>query len=165
MNWWDIVGGILGSLGGATAIVTAFAHFLGKIWADKIATATKAKFDQELEALKAKSNATLEEFKRRSDAELKDRENFHGITSELYQDFFKNRVNTYLKLLAVKNEYLAFMHEDFITQEVAGWSEAYYNSYISFRKIIVENQLYISNDLEKKFIKLRLLSRQGYIDG
>lgn len=155
MNW-DIVGAVLGSFGGATVIVTALAHFFGKIWADRIATATKAKFEQELEVLKIKSNITLEEFKRRSDAELKDRDNYYGITSEIYQDFFKNRIKTYLKLLEIKNQYISYLYEDFFTEQDGYWGSMYYDLYRSFRNIIIEDQLYISNDLEKKFVELQI---------
>ena len=156
MSLWDVVGSVLASIGGATLIVGGFAHFLGKVWTDRIAKQTLAKYDQELESTKARNAFALEEFKRKSDAELKDREQFSGISSQVYQDFFKNRVSTYLKLLEIKNEYISEMHEDAVTEETERWGDAYYSSYIKLRKILIENQLYISTELEKVFHDLRL---------
>ena len=92
MNW-EIVGTIMASLGGASVIVAAFAHFLGKIWADRIAKQTTAKYNKEIEAIKAKNTMAIEDFKRKSEVELKEREQFSGISKEVYQDFFKNRVS------------------------------------------------------------------------
>jgi hypothetical protein len=154
--FWEVVGSILASLGGATVIVGAFAQFLGKTWADRIARQTMAKYEQELEAVKAKNIFALEEFKQKSNAELKDRDQFGGISAQVYQDFFKNRVSTYIKLLEEKNKYISAMHEDAVTDETEKWGDAYYSSYNKFRKIIIENQLYISTDLEMTFHTLRI---------
>jgi hypothetical protein len=152
----EIVGTILTSLGGASLIISLFAHFLGKIWADRIAKQTVAKINQDLEVLKSKNTLALEEFKKRSESELKDREQFSGISLEVYQDFFKNRVEIYLKLLQIKNKYISDMHEDFVTVETEGWGEAYYLIYNQLRTLLIENQLYISNDLESSFHELRM---------
>lgn len=156
MPFWEVVGSILASLGGATVIVGAFAQFLGKTWADRIARQTMAKYEQELEAAKAKNIFALEEFKQKSNAELKDRDQFGGISAQVYQDFFKNRVSTYIKLLEEKNKYISAMHEDAVTDETERWGDSYYSSYNKFRKIIIENQLYISTDLEMAFHTLRI---------
>lgn len=154
--FWEVVGSVLASLGGATVIVGAFAQFLGKTWADRIARQTMAKYEQELEATKAKNVYALEEFKQKSNAELKDREQFGGISAQVYQDFLKHRVSTYIKLLEAKNKYISAMHEDAVTEETERWGEAYYSSYSEFRKIIIENQLYISTGLEESFHALRI---------
>jgi len=159
MNW-DIVGTVMASLGGASVIVAAFAHFLGKVWADRIAKQTTAKYNQEIEIIKSKNSIALEEFKRKSEAELKDREQFSGISKEVYQDFFKNRVSTYLKLLELKNSYISDMHEDFVTEETERWGDAYYSSYVSLRKLMIERQLYLSNELERAFSELRMKASQ-----
>ena len=155
MNW-EIVGTIMASLGGASVIVAAFAHFLGKVWADRIAQQTSAKYKQAFEILESKNTMALEDFKSKSEAELRDREQFSGISKEVYQGFFKNRVSTYLKLLELKNKYITNMHEDFVTEETERWGDAYYYSYVSLRKLMIENQLYISNELEKAFSELRM---------
>ncbi len=71
---------------------------------------TIAKFDQELEIIKAKNSLLVEEFKRRSDANLKDLEQFGTISSKNYQNFFENRISTYLKLLKFKmNTFYKYM--------------------------------------------------------
>lgn len=155
MNY-EIVGTILGSLGGASVIIAAFAHFLGKIWADRIAKQTAAKINQDLEILKSKNTHALEEFKKRSESELKDREQFSGISLAVYQDFFKNRVQTYLKLLKIRNEYISSWHEDFVTEEAERWGDVYHSTYIDLKKLLIEDQLYISNDLESSFHELRM---------
>lgn len=152
----EVVGTVLASFGGASVIVGAFAHFLGKVWADRIAKQTAAKFNQDLENLKSKNTYILEEFKKRSESELKDREYFSGISQEVYQDFFKNRAKVYLELLKIKNKYISDMHEDFVTDETESWGHAYHATYVNLRKLIIENQLYISNDLESSFHKFRM---------
>lgn len=152
----EIVASVIGSLGGAVIIVAALVRWLGQVWADRIAKKTVAKFEQELEVTKTQNTLALEEFRRRSEADLKDREQFGGISSKVYQDFFENRISTYLSLLEVKNDYISKIHEDAVTDETEGWGDAYYASYIKLRKVMVERQLYVSNELEKAFHELRL---------
>ena len=152
----EVIGTVLASFGGASVIVVAFAHFLGKVWPDRIAKQTAAKFNQDLENLKSKNTYILEDFKKRAESNLKDREYFSGISLEVYQDFFKNRANIYLELLKVKNRYISDMHEDFLTEETERWGHAYNATYVNLRKLIIENQLYISNDLESSFHKFRM---------
>jgi recombinational DNA repair ATPase RecF len=86
---------------------------------------------------------------------LKERESFAGISQEFYQDFFKKRVNTYQKLLNQKNQYITKMEEEFLTDELENWGIVYHSAYTSIRKLIIENQLYISNELDKLFNELR----------
>ena len=38
----EVVVSVLASLGGAALVIGAFAHFLGRIWTDRIAKSTKA---------------------------------------------------------------------------------------------------------------------------
>ena len=49
----EIVGGVIVSLGGGAAIVFAFSNWLGKLWADRLMSAEKAKHDRELESFRA----------------------------------------------------------------------------------------------------------------
>lgn len=156
----DIVGTLLASLGGASIIVAAFAHFLGKIWTDRIAKTTSAKFNSELEVLKSKNTLALEEFKTTSSLVLKEKENFAGISQEFYQTFFKERVETYLKLLDIKNQYITNMEEEFTTEINDDWGQVYHSSYTSLRKLMIEKQLYISNDLEELFSEFRIVASQ-----
>lgn len=153
---WDLVGSVLASFGGAAIIVGAFAHFLGKVWAERIATQTLKKYEQEFELSKQRSAMALEEFKTRAEAEIKDREQFGGISKDVYQDFFKNRVETYVKLMQLKNRYISEMDEDAAVDETERWGDIYYRNYIELRKVLVGSQLFISNDLEKKFYALRM---------
>jgi hypothetical protein len=151
----EIVASVLASLGGASFIVGVFAHYLGKIWTDRIAKSTSARFTNELEILKSNNVHALEEFKSKSLLALKERESFAGISQEFYQDFFKKRVNTYQKLLNQKNQYITKMEEEFLTDELENWGIVYHSAYTSIRKLIIENQLYISNELDKLFNELR----------
>ncbi|EGR0068477.1 MULTISPECIES: hypothetical protein [Vibrionaceae] len=154
--YWELIGSVLASLGGASVVIAGFAHFLGKIWLDRISKQTAAKYDAELLTLKSKSEFALSSFKTRADAELKSREEFNGISLEVYQGFFQNRVSTYLELLKIKNAYTTKMNEDFVTEETEDWGNAYYSIYSSLRKLVIENQLYISNELEQRFSFLRM---------
>lgn len=152
----EITTSILTSLGGATIIVGAFAHFLGQVWTDRIAKQTLAKYEQELAGLKSKHELALEGFKLKANTELKELEHFGGISNDVYQDFFKNRVATYIKLLEIKNAYISVMSENFITDQTETWGEAYHSIYVKFRKVITEQQLYISTELDKIFHELRM---------
>lgn len=151
----EIVTTLLTSLGGATVIVGALAHFLGKVWADRIANQALAKYDRELEVVKSSNKLILENFINKAEIELKEREQFSGISKEVYEEFFKKRVVTYEYLLSWKNKYISSMSEDFHIEESEQWGEAYYDLYISLRKLIIENQLYASNELTCRFDKLR----------
>lgn len=150
-----VVGPLLASLGGASLIIAAFAHFLGKIWTDRIAKSASAKFNSELEILKSNNALALEEFKTKSVLSLKEQESFTGISQEFYQDFFKERVETYLELLEIKNKHIENMEEEFLTEIYEGWGVVYHSTYTDLRKLMIEKQLYISNDLETAFSKLR----------
>lgn len=152
----EVVATLLASLGGASAIIAAFTHFFGKIWADKIAQQTTARFNQELEIVKSQNTLALEDFKRRAEFEIKDREQFNGISLEFYQGFLKNRVETYLKLLKIKSNYIKRMHEDFFTELTEEWASVYSDTFDELKSTILENQLYISNDLDIKFNYLRM---------
>jgi len=151
----DVVSTVLTSLGGATVIIGGFAHLLGKIWTDRIAKETSAKFTSELEVLKSKNTILLEEFKSNSAISLKENEQFALISQEFYQDFFNKRVRIYQKLLNIKNEYVTDMEEEFITEQLESWGNVYHSSYIKLRSLIIKNQLYISNDLDALFTKFR----------
>lgn len=156
----EVVSAVLGSLGGAALIVAAFANFLGKVWTERITAQVHAKHEQELEGVKAKHTLALEQFSRRAEAELKDAEIFSGISQEVYQGLFKKRIATYTKLMELKNKYVEDMHEDFLTEETERWGDVYVSSYKALRKVIVENQLYISTDLDKFFQDLRMKAAQ-----
>lgn len=156
LSLWSVVRSVLESIGGIALVVGALAYFLGAVWADRIAKQTVARYDQDIEAIKARNTLALEEFKRRSDIELRDREQFVQISSLVYQEFFKNRLATYIKLLEIKNEYISGMHEDAVTEETERWADVYYSSYMKFRKILIEKQIYISSQLEQVFYDLRL---------
>jgi hypothetical protein len=151
----ELVAPILASLGGASVIIAAFAHFLGKIWTARISETTSARFNAELEALKSNNTIALEEFKTKSSLALKERENFAGISKNFYQEFFKKRVETYQSLLKLKNNYIAGMEEEFLTEELESWGSVYHSTYKSLRKLMIENQLYISNELDKLFVDFR----------
>jgi|GEM_PF-2581438 len=157
---WEIVGTIMASLGGASIIIAALTNFLGKVWADRIAKQTTAKFTQELEALRSKNTLVLEDLKRKSNSILQEREQFGGISSEVYQNFFQKRVETYILLLKIKNKHCSDTHENFLIDEEDIFGDAYYSTYSSFRKLIIENQLYISNELEKSFSVLQMKAAQ-----
>jgi len=156
----EIVAPILASLGGASLIVAAFAHFLGKIWIDRITKSTSARFNSELETLKSGNKLALEEFQAISSLALKDRENFAGISEEFYQEFFKKRVETYQCLLNIKNEYISGMEEEFQTELHEDWGNIYHSKYTAIRKLIIKKQLYISNDLDKLFSELRVAASE-----
>lgn len=152
----EILKAILTTLGGASVIVFGFAHFLGKAWIDRIAKQTMAKYDKELAILKSQHELVFQEFKQKAEFELKDLEHFGGISKDVYQEFFKSRISTYIKLLEIKNAYISDMREEFITEETESWGTAYHSIYVRFKKVITEQQLYISNELDKVFHELRM---------
>ena len=160
----EVISTLLGALGGASILVWGFAHFLGKIWTDRLAKQAAAKYEQEFERLRSTNEMALEEFRRDAESELKDREYFSGISSEVYQEFFKKRVETYLLLLKLKSDYISKMNEDVVVSETERWASAYYISYMSFRTVMIENQLYVSNELEEVFSELRLAAAEYIID-
>ncbi|MCX6980461.1 MAG: hypothetical protein NTV08_06875 [Verrucomicrobia bacterium] len=49
----EAVVGVIVSIGGGAAIVFAFSNWLGKLWADRLMSAEKAKHDRELESFRA----------------------------------------------------------------------------------------------------------------
>lgn len=151
----ELIKELLAYFGGASIIVFAFTNKLGEIWANRIAQQTIAKYDQQLQTLKSEQQLLLEKFKINSQFALNDSEFFNGISKEIYENFFKERIKSYLRLLELKNKYITDMNEDFVTDEHERWGDVYYYAYEAFRKVLIENQLYISNELESSFNMLR----------
>jgi hypothetical protein len=173
----EVVNTIMVSFGGAAVIMAVLAKFLGKVWTDRLAKETsakinteseylKAKFNHDLELLKSKSTQTVESLKARNTEALEKtkheldlikgiQEQFSGISLEFYQKFFDKRISVYLKILKIKNKYIEEMEEEFSTEIHEGWGFVYYTNYISLRKLMIKEQLYISNELEENFNKLR----------
>ena len=48
----EIIGVVLGSFGGAAAIIFWLSSWLGKVWANRILEQDKPKYEKELEAIK-----------------------------------------------------------------------------------------------------------------
>ncbi|WP_412513653.1 hypothetical protein [Shewanella indica] len=149
------VSALLLSLGGSAAVLLAFAKVLEKILIDQVSKRTAASLNQELEILKSKHTTALEEFKAKSNASIKERESFNTISIDTYQDFFKKRISTYQSLLDWENEYTKDMLEDFLAEHTDSFGDRYFYAYKGLREILIKNQMYISNDLDQKFQKLR----------
>lgn len=151
----EVVSTFLTSLGGATVIVSGFAHFLGKIWTARIAEATKYKFESELEQVRSQNELALKDFEQQSHLLIKEKEQFSAISKDFYQSFLKQRVDTYRSLMHLKNEYIENMEEDFTTEVSEDWGNVFESTYKKLRKLIIERQLYVSNDLDSLFSDFR----------
>jgi len=154
-------------LGGAAAVVGAFAAFLGSIWAHRIKQATvtaaqkdvaaiTAKAQQDLASLSAEHTRVLEAFKAKAAMALKEREAFAGLSAEFYQQFLSQRVAVYRELLRIGNDYRKRMEENFLRQEFEDWHEEYVSIYREMLDTVAENQLYVSNEAEASFQRLRV---------
>lgn len=154
--YWEVAGSILASLGGASLLIAGLSHFLGTVWADRIAKQTMFKYERDIQSLKNEHQLAIEEFQRKAAIELASHNQFSGISLTTYQDFFRNRIETYTSLLKVKDEHISVMHEDLVTEQTERWADAYYASYVRFREIITKKQLYVSTDLERIFHDFRL---------
>lgn len=146
---------ILGSLGGAAAILYAFSHFLGKVWAERIAKQTVHGFEKELEALRSANLIALEQSRSIGQQLLEERESFNNISQKTYQDFFEMRISTYKKLLAERHKYIIEYDEDFVVDEVERWGDGYVSHYNSIKEIVGASQLYLSAKLEEAFEALQ----------
>ncbi|MCX2758889.1 hypothetical protein OQJ65_22435 [Vibrio sp. Sgm 22] len=149
------VSSILVSLGGSAAILLAFGKLFEKLLIDQVSKRTAANLNQDLAILKSKHTNSLEEFKAKTATVLKERESFGAISTELYQIFFKKRIETYQLLLNWDNEYTKDMLEDFSLALTDAYGDKYFKAYSDLREIIVKNKLYISNDLDIAFQKFR----------
>ena len=54
---------VLGSLGGASAIIFGFSSWLGKVWANRLMTKEKAEYAQDLESLRTRLTQETESYK------------------------------------------------------------------------------------------------------
>lgn len=154
-------------LGGASVVVGAFAAFLGNIWAHRIkqATVTAAQIDiasvtakaqQDLASLSAEHTRVLESFKARAAVALKEREAFAGFSADFYQQFLSQRVTVYRQLLRIGNDYRKRMDENFLRGEFEDWHEEYVSIYREMLETVADNQLYVSNEAEASFQRLRV---------
>ena len=138
---WDVVGSVMASIGGAAVIVGAFAHFLGTIWTERISRLSAARLDQEMEALRHKYELLI-----------KDRDDFSSMTAQVYQKYFQKRIQTYVRLLSIKNKYVSGMKEDFLTKELEKVGDVYFETYQSIRGEIITNQIYVASSSEDTYI-------------
>jgi hypothetical protein len=152
----EVASAILSSLGGAAIIVGGLAHFLGRVWSDRLAQQTQAKYAKELETLKTDSERFLAQAQLVHESFLAERNAFGKISQSAYQKFFDRRISTYELLVKWKSDYIKNLHEDFLTEELDRGADVYYSCYRSLRKLIIENQLYVSNELAKKFEQFRI---------
>ncbi len=84
-----------------------------------------------------------------------DSNSYTEITNPFYRSFFEKRIETYQILLQMKNRYIKQIEEAFSVDMHDVWGEIYYSTYQSLREVCIENQLYISNDLDQVFERLR----------
>lgn|SRR3989338_461462 len=66
MSWSDIfkvIGSVIFSIGGASALIFFFSSWLGKVWANRILADDKAKYQREIEVLKNNFNKQLVYYK------------------------------------------------------------------------------------------------------
>lgn len=154
-------------LGGAAAVVGVLAAFLGNLWAHRIKHATvaaaqkdlaavTAKTQQDLASMSAEHTRELEAFKAKAAVALKERDAFAGFSAEFYQQFLSQRVTVYRELLRIGNDYRKRMDESFLRQEFEDWHEEYVSIYQEMLKMVTENQLYVSNEAEASFHRLRV---------
>jgi hypothetical protein len=153
--YYEIIASVLASLGGASIIVATFANFLGKIWTKRIEQSQEFKFKTQIEEIKSKNDQDLESLKSRYNSAIKESELYSTISQEFYQAFFKERIDVYLKLLEIRNKYITDIQENIITEIQENWGAIYSRTYSSLRKLIIEKQLYISNELEDVFHQFR----------
>jgi hypothetical protein len=146
---------VLTKIGGATVVIGGLAALLGKLWLDRQAKTLTAKFDADMEQLKSSNVKALEDFRASAAFALKEREFFSELSSDFYKGFFAKRVEVYQELLRLANDYIVQMDEDFLAEELEAHGERHVRSYKVFRACILENQIYVSNGLEKAFRELR----------
>ena len=145
---------VLGSIGGATAILYVLSKFLGNVWADRIAKQTMHRFSVELEGLRRESEITLEQTKALNQLSALERQVFSEISQKTYQEFFEKRLSTYKRLLAIRHEYIKSM-ADFTVDEFETWGDEFVRFYGSVRRVYGEDQLYLSAKLDETFVALR----------
>jgi hypothetical protein len=58
---WSTAAAVIGSVGGGAVLVLAFSSWLGKVWANRIADAERARFSQELEGYRAQLQRLADE--------------------------------------------------------------------------------------------------------
>ena len=145
---------VLGSIGGATAILYVLSKFLGNVWADRIAKQTMHRFSVELEGLRRETEITLEQTKALNQLSALERQVFSEISPKTYQEFFEKRLWTYKNLLAIRHEYLK-SRADFTVEEFETWGDEFVRFYESLRQVYGEHQLYLSAKLDDKFVALR----------
>lgn len=152
---FNSVSELLLSLGGSAAIILSFAKIFEKILIDQVSKRTASKLELEFETLKSNQRVTLEELKAKANINIKDREIFNTISLDTYQEFFKKRIEVYKKIVEWKNVFIGGLQEDFLVEYTESYGEIYNSGYVELRELLTQNQLYISNDLDECFQKLR----------
>ncbi|ULJ62637.1 hypothetical protein MIS46_00620 [Wielerella bovis] len=85
---------------------------------------------------------------------LQDKEHFHRISQQTYQQMFQKKVETYDQLLQVKHQLYVFENENSMWYLYGG--DDMFVEYESFIKQLIRitqlNKLHISNELDRKFM-------------
>jgi len=120
----ELSGVVLGSLGGAAAIIFGFSSWLGKVWANRLMTKEKAEYAQELESLRNRLTQDTESYK---------------IKLKKSEFLFQKEYEAASEFVALKRSFLpTYLHPDM------DWYEACDEIAHDFHKIEIALGAYLS---------------------
>src|SRR5882724_12953995 len=97
---WKIAAAILVSLGGAGSVVLGLSNYFGKVWADRLMEADRAKHNSVLEQLKTQYAKDLEDYRARASISIAQIERYNIRQFEIYGSLWAALYD--LKLVADK---------------------------------------------------------------
>ncbi|MGD9639413.1 MAG: hypothetical protein AB7U85_10245 [Alphaproteobacteria bacterium] len=98
-NYFELAFYIIGSFGGAGAIILAVSSWLGKIWANRVMEKDRANYSKELEKLRA-------ELEKSNNKEIEEIKNELSIYKEQYLKGFNDKINIYRMVVDIVSEAL-----------------------------------------------------------
>jgi len=154
---FSIAGAVIASIGGGAAVVLALSSWLGKIWANRLMEADKARYAKELETIKAEltrisqdRTRKLESLKRHYERQI---EEFYGpLFNMVHQVFVANHIQW--ELLSVRDSNGQTMINEDNAEKIRDYFHSTYFSpmHAEIRKIL-SSKLYLieGSEMPKSF--------------
>ncbi|MGP5211268.1 hypothetical protein ACTXJ5_10810 [Psychrobacter alimentarius] len=135
-NFWQ---DLIINLGG-NAVLGGLIIYLGKIYLERIGRNEQATIDERLKRLEQDHEKLL----------TKD-EHFHQISQQTYQKMFEKKVDAYMRLIQLRQQYLSNKEVNIPKENVENYQGKDLISILSMKEVMEENRFYLSSDLIELF--------------
>jgi hypothetical protein len=156
-GFWQIVLGIIASVGGGGIIVAGFARFAGKVWSERYIQSKEQEFQGKLEAVRAENAKELDKLRAQIDKSIfisrTQFETEYKMYIQIFDSIFDFIASSCRLFPAGLNQYPADEAER--KQHFINQYEEFQGAYNVYSRAIETNAPFIKREIYAKLIKLR----------